>query len=153
MPLVDFNIEQVVGDPGEAGLQSLDPDQFGVAPEQVSCQSHVDQYCLVANERCYITENGVKALTPEGFQEFNQSYPDCREFVQSLSGATKQPSDNQKPKMMKKEFFDINSPNFLGGNNMHNVIIIALLLFVLATMTRKNALAAVAKGAKEAVGA
>jgi hypothetical protein len=52
---------------------------------------------------------------------------------------------------MTNEIFDIKSPNFLGGNNVHNVILIVLALLILVVVTKGSLLTAPVKALKQAV--
>jgi hypothetical protein len=46
---------------------------------------------------------------------------------------------------------DIKSPNFLGGQNVHNVILIVLGLLILASVTSGNILQGIGSAVKKAV--
>ena len=57
----------------------------------------------------------------------------------------------ETPSNMNKGTFDIKSPNFLGGQNVHNLIIIILALLILVSTAGGNILTAPLKAAKKAV--
>lgn len=133
-------------------MDSLSPDQFGIAgaenmdsaPVTLTCKEIVAQYCADNTDKCVQTASGM-AIGPDSYEHFNQSYPECKDYqptpISSLNTTT----------MNNKDLFNIKSPNFLGGENVHNLILIVLALLILVSVAGGNILTAPLKAAKKAV--
>lgn len=144
-----YGIDEIVGDPGVVGMAGLSPDQYGIATPDVmdtanpelNCQEVMTQWCRF-NDGCTTGRNGA---TPGADSQslFLESYPDCAGAFTADLAVT--------PSKMNNGTFDIKSPNFLGGPNVHNLIIITLCLLILVSTAGGNLLTAPLKAAKKAV--
>jgi hypothetical protein len=134
---------------GIVGMTGLSPDQYGIATPEVmdtanaelNCQEVMTQWCRF-NDGCTTGRNGA---TPGADSQslFLESYPDCAGAFTADLAVT--------PSKMNNGTFDIKSPNFLGGPNVHNLIIITLCLLILVSTAGGNLLTAPLKAAKKAV--
>tara|TARA_R110000803_G_scaffold58941_1_gene117265 strand:+ start:270 stop:749 length:480 start_codon:yes stop_codon:yes gene_type:complete len=149
-----FDITEVdTQDYGEAGFTSLSPDEFGIAapenmnmePDTLSCQDVINQWCSLNTESCVTGGSGRVSIAFEHQQEFNESYPNC-------SGLASTSNLNQNNTTMnKKDIWNIQSPDFLGGPNVHSLIIIVLAVLILGSNTRGNIFKGIATAAKDTV--
>lgn len=136
-------------------MDTLSPNQFGIAgaenmdsaPTELSCSDKVAQYCAGNPERC---SQGATGLVVKGqnAEHFAESYPEC---AQQQATTTPLETTVNNTVMKNKDIFNIQSPNFLGGQNVHNLIIIILALLILVNTGGGNILTAPLKAAKKAV--
>lgn len=137
-------------------MDTLSPNQFGIAgaenfdtaPENLSCADKVAQYCAGNPERCTQGALGLR-VNGQDAEHFAKSFPECAS-EQSTSQNILETNANTIA-MNNKDLFNIKSPNFLGGQNVHNVIIIVLALLILVNTGGGNILTAPLKAAKKAV--
>lgn len=140
----------------EAGLANLSPSEFGITgesnfnlePGQLNCGNHQAAFCAFNPDMCTMVNNQI-VLTYDGAQLFYSNYPECTPSNDIVPQAVN--TNNQNNTRMNNEIFDIKSPNFLGGNNVHNVILIVLALLILVAVTKGNLLTAPIKAIKQAV--
>ena len=130
------------------GMTGLSPDQYGLATPEVmdtanaelNCQEVMTQWCKFND--CIVGPTGPQPGA-ESAQLFTESYPDCAGTFQNQIA--------ENPPKMNNGTFDIKSPNFLGGQNVHNLILIILSLLILVSTAGGNILTAPLKAAKKAV--
>ena len=134
---------------GIVGMTGLSPEQYGIATPQVmdtanaelNCQEVMTQWCSF-NEGCVMGSGGAMP-GPDTQSLFLESYPDCAgAFTADIA---------ETPTTMNNGTFDLKSPNFLGGPNVHNLIIIILCLLILVSTAGGNLITAPLKAAKKAV--
>lgn len=137
-------------------MTDLSPDHFGiagaenmdVAPKELTCSDLVNQYCALNPELCTSSPDGLM-LQGQVVQDFLSNNPQCTEhFNEPTEPIT---SIENQVEMENKDLFNIKSPNFLGGQNVHNVILIVLALLILVNTGGGNLLTAPLKAAKKAV--
>ena len=138
-------------DYGQPGFQSLSPDEFGISggnnfdlePEQLSCRDIINQWCATQGN-CIAGKDGLPVPSALQRKVFEESYPDC---LLSQENQT-EPILNE---MEKNPTFDIKSPMFLGGSNVHSLIIIILGVLILASVTRGNIIKGIGTAVKDTV--
>ena len=131
------------------GMTGLSPDQYGLstpavmdtANAELNCQEVMTQWCKF-NDDCVNGQTGARPGA-ESQELFNESYPDCAGMLDEQTAVT--------PLQMNNGTLDIKSPNFLGGQNVHNLILIILCLLILVSTAGGNLLTAPLKAAKKAV--
>jgi hypothetical protein len=151
MPIDQTNTQDVVGN--GYGNNPTSVDQYGLAgaanfdlaPETLNCGQKMAAFCAFAPNLCFLNNNEV-VPTDEGLALYLENYPECAPTENQIPLQTKINSND-----MTNEIFDINSPNFLGGNNVHNVILIVLALLILVVVTKGSLLTAPVKALKQAV--
>ena len=125
-----------------------DGSDMNPAPPVLDCGAVSADFCVMTRD-CEF-KNGVNVPTASKF-DFLDAYPDCSYIFDETPGEEADQQQQQQPKKMDtKTLFDIKSPNFLGGQNVHNLVIIVLCVMILSRVTGKGALGAVVKGAKAA---
>jgi len=141
-------------DYGSEGFQSLSPEEYGVGggnnfdlqPDQLTCREIVNQWCSQRNN-CIIGADGLPTVNAVDQSAFRSNYPEC-----DLNQIENEPVESNLISNMNKEgMWDINSPNFLGGPNVHSLIIIVLAVLVLASVTRGNIFKGIATATKDVV--
>jgi len=133
-----YNIEE--SETFDGSFNSLSPEEFGIGapenfnsePTQLTCDDYIAQWCATQEENCQFV-NGKLTVPTEQMQEFVSAYPDCG-VTQSSNSSNSSDMETQA----NNGLLDIKSPNFLGGQNVHNVILIVLGLLILASVTRGN---------------
>lgn len=131
------------------GMTGVSPDQYGIATPEVmdtanaglDCQEVMTQWCKF-NDDCIVGQTGARPGA-ESQELFTESYPECAGMLNTQIAQT--------PQKMNNGTFDIKSPNFLGGQNVHNLILIILSLLILVSTAGGNILTAPLKAAKKAV--
>ena len=117
------------------------------APVGLNCADIMAQYCLFERSNCITDSRNRVMPDSSGITEFIESYPDCISYINDPSPETEIPNTNN----MNNEFFKIKSPNFLGGANMRQAIMIFLGLAVLLVVTQGKVVSGTAKAIKKAV--
>ena len=148
-----FDITEIdTTDYGQEGFTSLSPDEFGISapenmdvePNNLSCQDYVNQWCALNSERCQVSLTGGVQVAYENRNEFESSYPNC------TGGGTQQENFNLN-NMNNKDIWNVKSPDFLGGNNVHSAILIVLGLLILASVTRGNIIKGIGTAVRDTV--
>jgi hypothetical protein len=156
MPDINFTdfyeiTEVVQEDYGASGFNNLSPDEFGISggnnfdlePEQLSCREIISQWCATQGD-CIAGGDGLPV--PDAIQRkvFEESYPNC---------LLNQENQNETilNEMEQNPTFDIKSPSFLGGPNVHSLIIIVLGVLILASVTRGNIIKGIGTAVKDTV--
>ncbi len=103
----------------------------------IECKDAMSLFCTDNPEKCGANEMGQNGVLAEYLAE----YKDYRFGCVDIQTA----NENNKEKM--DGILDIKNDNFLGGLNVHHVIIITLLLFI---AYKVGALKGLAKAAKSA---
>jgi len=117
------------------------------APVGINCADIMAQHCLFERSDCIVDSRNRVIPDSSGIADFIESYPDCLSYINDPSPETEIPNTNN----MNNEFFKIKSPNFLGGANMRQAIMIFLGLAVLLVVTNGKVLSGTAKAVKKAV--
>lgn len=115
------------------------------APESLTCAQMVEAYCATNPELCTTSPDGVM-LQGQVVQDFLTDNPQCGPLFNETPNNQIETSPT-----MSKNLFDIKSPDFLGGPNVHNLILIVLALLILVNTGGGNLLTAPLKAAKKAV--
>ena len=123
------------------------PDDMNTAPVQINCADVVAQFCMFNQGNCFVDERNRLVPDVSLISQFTQEYPDCAGYINNPSAET----ESQNSKNMKREYFKISSPDFLGGANMRQAIMIFLALAVLLVVTQGKILSGTAKAVKKAV--
>lgn len=145
------NIEEIVGNGYGNNPASVSDygitgaSNFNLEPETLTCAEKVSTFCAFNPSLCFLNGNNI-VPTDEGLSLYLQNYPECAPTEDQTPIQTKQNTNK-----MSNEFLDIKSPNFLGGNNVHNVILIVLALLILVVVTKGSLLTAPVKALKQAV--
>lgn len=140
----------------DGSFNSLSPDEFGIGapenfnsePTQLTCDDYIAQWCATQEQNCQFV-NGKLTVPTEQMAEFTTAYPNC--------GTTQSSNSSNSSNMTngngngQNGLLDIKSPNFLGGPNVHNVILIVLGLLILASVTRGNILQGIGTAVKDTV--
>ena len=139
-------------------MENLSPETFGiagaenmdVAPNQLTCSQMVAQFCANNSDLCTASASGLM-LKADVVQDFLEDNPQCAAHFNEPNPLP-EPILNETPVQMEtKDLFNIKSPNFLGGSNVHNLILIVLALLILVNTGGGNLLTAPLKAAKKAV--
>ena len=123
-----------------------DGSNMNPAPPVLDCAALSADFCVMTRD-CEF-KNGINVPTASKF-DFMEVYPECGYIFEETNGVAAEPQQ-QQPNMDTKSLFDIKSPNFLGGQNVHNLVIIVLCVMILSRVTGSGAIGAVVKGAKAA---
>lgn len=137
----------------DGNFNSLSPSEFGIGapgnmnaePTQLNCDDYIAQWCSTQEANCEMV-NGELTVPPSQMATFTTAYPDCGT---STSNDNFNSSDMQNAQ--QNGLLDIQSPNFLGGPNVHNVILIVLGLLILASVTRGNILQGIGTAVRDTV--
>jgi len=148
-----YNIDTVESFDGS--FNTLSPNEFGIgAPENMNaeptaltCNDYIVQWCATQEGSC-INVNGSLAVPTEQQADFVEAYPNCGTVISEQNSQTENTSSMEST---KNPTWDINSPKFLGGNNVHNVILIVIGLLILASVTSGNLLQGIGSAVKKAV--
>ena len=93
--------------------------------------------------------NGKLTVPPSQMKNFTESYPGCgTQITNENLNSTDMTNGNGNG---QSGLLDIKSPNFLGGPNVHNVILIVLGLLILASVTRGNILQGIGTAVRDTV--
>lgn len=139
----------------DGSFNSLSPDEFGIGapenfnsePTQLTCDDYITQWCSTQESSCQYV-NGKLTVPTEQMAEFVQAYPDCQPTQTNNSSNMSNGNGNGNG---TNALFDIKSPDFLGGPNVHNVILIVLGLLILASVTRGNILQGIGTALRDTV--
>jgi len=150
-----YNIDTVESFDGS--FNTLSPDEFGIGapenfnsePSSLTCNDYIVQWCATQEGSC-INVDGNLAVPTGQMAEFTEAYPDCGTVITQENSHTENTS-NMESTNGKNPTFDINSPKFLGGPNVHNVILIVLGLLILASVTRGNILQGIGTAVRDTV--
>ena len=137
----------------DGSFNSLSPDEFGIGapenfnaePTQLTCDDYIAQWCSTQDSQCQFV-NGKLTVPTEQMAEFVSAYPNCQTSQTNNSSIMSNGNGNGTNGVL-----DIKSPNFLGGNNVHNVILIVLGLLILASVTRGNILQGIGTAVRDTV--
>ena len=140
-----FNIEPEVSDGMPTGISNA--SDMDSAPVGLNCADIVAQYCQFNQGSCFTDRRNRTIPNASIINEFLESYPECSGYINDPSPETEIPNTYN----MNNEFFKIKSPNFLGGANMRQAIMIFLGLAILLVVTQGKVLSGTAKAVKKAV--
>jgi len=149
-----YNISESEGFDGS--FNSLSPDEFGIGapenmnaePTQLNCDDYIVQWCATQESNCEMV-NGKLTVPPSQMTKFVESYPGCgTQITNENLNSTDMNNGNGNG---QSGLLDIKSPNFLGGPNVHNVILIVLGLLILASVTRGNILQGIGTAVRDTV--
>jgi len=137
----------------DGSFNSLSPDEFGISapenfnaePTQLTCDDYIAQWCATQEGSCQFVK-GKLTVPTEQMQEFVTAYPNCQTSQTNNSSKMENGNGNGTNGLL-----DIKSPNFLGGPNVHNVILIVLGLLILASVTRGNIIKGIGTALKDTV--
>ena len=147
-----YGIESVeTSDAGEPGFNNLSPDEFGIsggndfnlAPQELSCREIINQWCATQGQ-CIEGAQGLPVPNALQRKVFEESYPDCGLMEENQN-------ESILNNMEKNPTFDIKSPMFLGGSNVHILIIIVLGVLILASVTRGNIVKGIGTAVRDTV--
>ena len=151
----DFNnIEESEGFDGS--FNSLSPTEFGIGapenfnaePTQLSCDDYIAQWCTTQEAECQFVSGKLTVPTSQ-FAKFTEAYPQCG--VSQADNSSNNSTMTNGNGNGQSGLLDIKSPNFLGGPNVHNVILIVLGLLILASVTRGNILQGIGTAVRDTV--
>jgi hypothetical protein len=137
----------------DGSMNGLSPEEFGIGapenfnsePTQLSCDDYIAQWCATQESNCQFVDGKLTVPTSQ-MQEFAQAYPGC-----GVSQSDNSLNSSDMDSSTQQGLLDIKSPNFLGGPNVHNVILIVLGLLILASVTRGNILQGIGTAVKDTV--
>lgn len=147
-----YGIEQTESFDG--AFNSLSPDEFGISapenfnsePTRLTCNDYIAQWCATQEENCQMI-HGNLSIPVGQMEEFVAAHPNCNP-TQTNNLKTSDMNGNGNG---TSALLDIKSPDFLGGQNVHNVILIVLGLLILASVTRGNILQGLGTALKDTV--
>ena len=150
-----YDIQETEGFDGS--FNSLSPDEFGIGapenfnsePTQLTCDDYIAQWCATQEDNCQFV-NGKLTVPTDQLSQFKEAYPNCGVTQSSTNSSNNSDMANGNGNG-NSGLLDINSPNFLGGPNVHNVILIVLGLLILASVTRGNILQGIGTAVRDTV--
>ena len=139
-----LNIDNETGGETPVPVTISNGDVMDPNTATTSCSFKVDQFCLFEQGNCFLNNNGTKGVSASALPLFVDQYPEC-------SGATETVITTQNPSNMTQGYLNPKDPNFLGGANMRQAIMVILAIAILLVVSGGKPIRATAQAVKKAV--